>query len=355
MSAEPFAGIVEGFFGKTWNTTARLSMIDFLSDNGYRFYIYAPKNDPFLRRRWREPLPTESLRALHALKARSTERNISLGIGLTPFEIYLNYDTEARSALRAKVLQLNTIGAEMLCILFDDMRGDIDGITDLQGRVIADICSWSVAERFIVCPTYYSYDPILAKEFGRPATGYLRDLARTLDPSIDIFWTGEKVISNGYSQAHLSEIAHELGRKPFIWDNHIANDAKLRTNRLFLDPSLRGWHVPIDRVAGVAINPMNQPFLSQIAMRGYREILRTGIKAPASFADISTSVGGAEVGRQLAKDLELFQTKGLTGIDDGARQEILDFYAAQGSNPYARDVVAWLSGEYAFDPQCLTS
>jgi len=355
MSAEPFAGIVEGFFGKTWNTTARLSMIDFLSDNDYRFYIYAPKNDPFLRRRWRDPLPTESLHSLRGLKARSMERNISLGIGLTPFEIYLNYDTEARSALRAKVLQLNAIGAEILCILFDDMRGDVDGITDLQGRVIADICSWSTAERFIVCPTYYSYDPILAKEFGRPATGYLRDLARALDPSIDIFWTGEKVISNGYSQAHLSDIAGELGRKPFIWDNHIANDAKLRTNRLFLDPSLRGWHIPIDEVAGVAINPMNQPFLSQIAMRGYREILRAGVEAPATFADICTSVGGAEVGRQLGKDLELFQTKGLTAIDDGTRQVLLDFYAAQDSNPYAREVVAWLSGEYSFDPQCLTS
>jgi hyaluronoglucosaminidase len=30
--------------------------IDFLRDYGYQFYVYAPKADPFLRRRWRDPM-----------------------------------------------------------------------------------------------------------------------------------------------------------------------------------------------------------------------------------------------------------------------------------------------------------
>src|SRR5713226_1918863 len=53
--------------------------------------------------------------------------------------------------------RLSELDADMLCILFDDMRGDLDGLPDLQAKVISDVCAWSNAQRFIVCPTYYSY------------------------------------------------------------------------------------------------------------------------------------------------------------------------------------------------------
>ena len=93
------AGVIEGFFGKPWDWAARLTTIDFLRDSQYRFYIYAPKADPFLRRRWREPMPDETFRRLSGLRSRGTANGISIGVGLTPFEIYLNYDFAARAAL----------------------------------------------------------------------------------------------------------------------------------------------------------------------------------------------------------------------------------------------------------------
>src|SRR5271154_5632068 len=124
------AGVIEGFFGKPWDWPARLSGAEFLRANGYRFYIYAPKADAFLRRRWREPMPVESMRHLSLLKGLCSERGVAFGIGLTPYEIYLNYDSGARISLRSKVREINEIGADILCILFDDMRGDIDGLAD---------------------------------------------------------------------------------------------------------------------------------------------------------------------------------------------------------------------------------
>jgi hypothetical protein len=30
-------------------------------------------------------------------------------------------------------------------------------------------------------------------------------------------------------------------------------------------------------------------------------------------------------------------------------------YEAEKTNPFAREVSAWLRGEYVFDPQCLTT
>jgi hypothetical protein len=350
------AGVIEGFFGRSWEWRDRLTCIDFLRDRGYRFYIYAPKADPFLRRRWREPLPAQTLVRLSELRGRCRARGSSFGIGLTPFEIYLNYDVAAQASLRSKVEQINDIGADMLCILFDDMRGNVEGLADLQAKVIADICAWSKAKRFIVCPTYYSYDPLLARVFGSPPKTYLRDFGRLLDTSIDVFWSGEKVISDGYSAVHLSDVAAEIGRKPFVWDNYISNDSKIRTNHLFLDPTAGSWELPANQAAGLAINPMNQPYLSRIALAGYQHLLT---QDPASrqrttFAGICRELCGSQLAERLVSDFDLLQKTGLNQIDPDTRRKLLDWYGSQNSNPYAEDIAAWLRGDYVFDPQCLT-
>jgi hyaluronoglucosaminidase len=357
------AGVIEGFFGKAWDWQARLSCIDFLRDSGYRFYVYAPKADAFLRRRWREPLPVPTLQRLSELSSRCRARGVSFGIGLTPFEIYLNYDAAAQALLRSKVEQLNDIGVDVLCILFDDMRGNVDELPGVQAKVIADICTWSRAGRFIACPTYYSSDPLLARVFGSPPKSYLRDFGRLIDPSIDIFWTGAKVISDGYSAAHLSDVAAEIGRKPFIWDNHISNDSKIRTNYLYLDPAAGSWELPAPLAAGLAINPMNQPYLSRIALRGFQHLLTqdpatarppTSAGRQTTFAEICRELCGPSFAERLTGDLDLLQKTGLSQIDPDTRRELLDWYGSQESNPYAQDIAAWLRGEYVFDPQCLT-
>jgi hyaluronoglucosaminidase len=348
------AGVIEGFFGKSWNWESRMTGADFLRDSGFGFYIYAPKSESFLRRRWRELIPRETLRRLSELSARCRQGGIAFGIGLTPFEIYLNYDANAQIALRSKVSQINQIGANILCILFDDMRGDVEGLAEIQARVTSDICNWSSAGSFIVCPTYYSHDQRLAREFGPPPKDYLRDLGRMIDPRIDFFWTGEKIISEGYSALHLADVAADIGRKPFIWDNYIANDSKTRTNLLFLDPAAGAWNLPADGVAGVAINPMNQPYLSRIALRGFQNILSQG-PGTDFLPSICRELCGPIVAEHLLADIELLQNKGLAQLDADTRRRLLDRYEKQGSNPFAAEVAAWLRGEYVFDPACLTT
>ena len=344
------SGIIEGFFGRPWEWSARQSGVDFLRDWGYRFYIYAPKADPFLRRRWREPLPEETLRHLSELSVRGAANGVSVGVGLTPFEIYLNYDSDAQTALRSKVRQINETGANVLCILFDDMRGDVDGLPNLQAAVVADICAWSSARQFIVCPTYYSYDSRLTREFGPPPKAYLRDLGQIIDPRIDIFWTGEKVISQGYAAEHLIEVATALNRKPFIWDNSISNDSKIRTDHLYLDPSAGGWELPADLVAGLAINPMNQAHLTRIALCRFRRLLA---KEPAS-TDCSWNLCGPSLAAAIQEHGGLMQKIGLSQMDPNTRHRLLARYDSLGSNPYAKEVAAWLRNEYLFDPDCLT-
>jgi hypothetical protein len=359
------AGVIEGFFGKDWGWSARFSGIDFLSRYGYRLYVYAPKSDAYLRRRWQDPLPAETLERLRELGNHCRGRGVDFGVGLTPFEIYLNYDTAARNALKSKVLQLDEAGVETLCILFDDMRGDVAGLADLQARVIEDICGWSDAEHFIVCPTYYSYDARLAREFGPPPRTYLEDFGRLVDQRIDFFWTGEKVISHGYSAQHLAEVAGDIRRKPFIWDNHSSNDSKIRTNHLYLDP--KDWSLAAEHAAGLAVNPMNQPHLSRIALAGYRHLLTAGAQDTAAatptpadatsqgFAAICRDLCGAALAERVSGDAELFRSTRLDELDPATRARLLESYERESGNPYAEEIAAWLRGEYVFDPQCLTS
>ena len=55
----PQLGLIEGYYGKLWSWQAREETIAFLKLHGYDFYIYAPKADPYLRKRWREDHPAD--------------------------------------------------------------------------------------------------------------------------------------------------------------------------------------------------------------------------------------------------------------------------------------------------------
>ena len=53
----PELGLIEGYYGGPWTWEERADQARFLKDHGYSFYLYAPKADPYLRRRWREDYP----------------------------------------------------------------------------------------------------------------------------------------------------------------------------------------------------------------------------------------------------------------------------------------------------------
>ncbi|MBI2990565.1 MAG: beta-N-acetylglucosaminidase domain-containing protein, partial [Deltaproteobacteria bacterium] len=50
-------GIVEGFFGPPWSMAHRAAIFEFGARRGMNTYLYAPKDDPYHRERWKEPYP----------------------------------------------------------------------------------------------------------------------------------------------------------------------------------------------------------------------------------------------------------------------------------------------------------
>ena len=347
-------GVVEGFFGRPWSAAARFENMKLLASWGFAFYIYAPKADRYLRRQWRVPMPAEELRQLSLLAGECRQSGLRFGVGLTPYEVHLDYCAEARRALQDKVMQLNAAGVDLLCVLFDDMRGG-SRLAEQQARIVADITGWSSAKAFVVCPTYYSDDPVLEQVFGPAPLNYLQDLGRGLDPAVDVFWTGPQVCSTAYPDRHLATVADRLGRKPVIWDNHVANDGKSRCLHLYLDPWANGWSLTASLTAGLAINPMNPPALSRLplALCGAMFGNAAGAAEVASFESQVRSMCGTELGSEILRDLDLFQNRGLAAIDPSLRSALVDKYRGFEPVSYAREIAAWLRGEFAFDPNCL--
>ena len=357
MSASvPFVGVIEGFFGQSWSWDERTAYASFLRTHGYSFYIYAPKDEPFLRKRWSEPFPAERLTQLSTLFSTYTSCGIQRGVGLSPYEAYRDYDSGARARLREKVKVLNTLSLDILCVLFDDMRGDVPALAETQIRILGDIREVSNAPRIIFCPTYYSYDPIIERCFGPMPPHYLEDLGRGLDQSIDLFWTGEKVMSSAYPEGHLKEVAERMRRKPFLWDNYPVNDSKRASPFLFLKAfENRGPHLA-DLASGHAVNPMKQPWLSQIPLASLRSNYeQTGsYDREAMTLLCAKEVCGDEVGGLIAYDLALFHDVGLEALNDEQKRYLRVRYEGHKEDPFCREILLWLDNGYQFDPACLT-
>ena len=69
-------GIVEGFYGTPWNFDIRADLLKFCGEYNLNAYIYAPKDDPYHRSKWREPYPEEKIIELKNLVNIAIENNV---------------------------------------------------------------------------------------------------------------------------------------------------------------------------------------------------------------------------------------------------------------------------------------
>lgn len=341
----PELGIVEGFFGRPWSWEARTGAVRALAPEGYRFYLYAPKADPHLRRRWRDPHPEAEMAALADLAACCRREGVRFGIGLSPFELHLAEERDWRGQLDARLAHLRAIAIDDLAILFDDMRGDLPALAERQAAIVHHAASRAHATRIFCCPSYYSDDPVLDLAFGRRPDRYLEDLGRLLDPAVEIFWTGEEVCARELSPGHLAEVATRIGRKPFLWDNYPVNDGARMSRHLHLR-AFTGRNGIAPHVAGHAVNPASQPVLSRIPLLTLPRLHREGsdYRYAAAFAEAAERVAGPDLAARLGRDLLALQDRGLDRL--GERREALRAVYAAFDHPAAREVVAWLDGRW---------
>ncbi|MGL4204829.1 MAG: beta-N-acetylglucosaminidase domain-containing protein, partial [Aeromonadaceae bacterium] len=159
----PTLGIIEGFFGKSWSWAARQAYATWLPEHGYGFYIYAPKDDAYLRRQWQLPWPESELTHLKQLAQACRQHGVAFGIGLTPLGAHHDYAAKRPTLLAKLALIEAELQPDILAVLFDDMPSDTPALAQLQLTIAHDIAAHTRASRLIFCPSFYSTDPILEK------------------------------------------------------------------------------------------------------------------------------------------------------------------------------------------------
>src|SRR5690606_32366850 len=135
------------FYGRPWSWQERAGTVEALAPHGYRFYIYAPKADAYLRKRWQEAHPESELDRLRQLATHCRRVGVRFGVGLSPYDLHAGFGDSQREALTRKLEALATIGIDDLGILFDDMRGDLPDLAEQQVRIVDWIASRSSASR----------------------------------------------------------------------------------------------------------------------------------------------------------------------------------------------------------------
>jgi len=269
-------GIVEGFYGKPWSRPARKRFIDFMKTAGFRTYIYAPKDDPFHRERWREPYPEREARYLKSLVDICEKKGIEFCWALSP-GLSIRYSSNSETEkLLDKFKWIADAGAGTYALFLDDIppnlqhpedtgkwkslaAAHVDFTNRLRDRVKKEIGN----ARFWFCPTEY---------IGTRPTPYLTTIGEGMHPGIGVFWTGPLVVSPRITGDDARAIGFILKRKPLLWDNFPVND--YNPDKLNLGPVRAREDTLPELLSGYFANPMNQAAASCPPLLTVAEYLR---------------------------------------------------------------------------------
>ncbi|MGR8007011.1 beta-N-acetylglucosaminidase domain-containing protein [Streptomyces hypolithicus] len=268
-------GVIEGFYGIPWTHDARLDQIDFYGRHKMNIYVYSPKDDPFLRERWREPYPAAQLAKIQQLVDRAGARHVDFTYALSP-GLSVCYSSEADiKALTDKFRTVWDLGIRTYAVPLDDIsytrwncQADQEkwgtgaaaagaAQAHLLNRVNRDfIATHPGAAPLQMVPTeYYNVTP----------SPYKKALAELLDDDVVVEWTGVGVIAPVITVAQARAARDVFAHPILLWDNYPVNDYV--TNRLLLGPyNGREKGMPAELGSGITANPMNQAYASKIPL-----------------------------------------------------------------------------------------
>ncbi|MCP5186539.1 MAG: beta-N-acetylglucosaminidase domain-containing protein [Pseudomonadales bacterium] len=178
MPATLLTGVIEGFYGRGWPFETRLAYAGYLSRLGLNTCLYCPKEDPFLRKRWREHWPQQQWQHLRQLAGAYRQQQVLWGWACHPTNCTATTAVPSAPSCGPRSGAWPSSRPPLLAILFDDMPGDMSELAQRQAEIVADVAAELPGVRLLVCPTYYSFDPVLEKFFGAMPAGYWPLLGR---------------------------------------------------------------------------------------------------------------------------------------------------------------------------------
>lgn len=272
-------GSVEGFYGSPWTTEERLDLLAFHGRFKLNTYVYAPKDDPYHRDRWREPYPADRLAELQRLVQAADANHVRFTFAVSPGVSICYSDAGDREALVAKLRALHELGVRSFSIALDDIdpetwHCDADRAayggpsTAAAARAQADLLN-HVQETFVdTSPGVEPLQMVPTDYRGTGDTPYRQVLREELDPRVEVMWTGRFVVPEEITVDDAGAAAATYGRPVFVWDNTPVNDYPATEGRLVLAPYDRREPGLSAHVTGIVLNPMNQAAASKVQLVG---------------------------------------------------------------------------------------
>ncbi|MGH2474417.1 MAG: protein O-GlcNAcase, partial [Candidatus Limnocylindrales bacterium] len=272
-------GAIEGFYGSPWTQQERLDQLAFYGRFKLNTYVYAPKDDPYHRDRWREPYPDDLVAGLLSLVDRAAVNQVRFTFAVSPGVSICYSDPADLDALVAKLDAVYQLGVRAFSVALDDIvhtRWNCDGDQSRYGPPSSEaaaraqvellnalqrgfIAGHQGAQPLQMVPTEYR---------GTDDSPYRQVIREQLDPAVEVMWTGTMVVPPEITVDQAGAAAGVFGRRTLVWDNTPVNDYPPTEGRLILAPYARRQQGLSAQVTGIVLNPMNQAAASKVQLIG---------------------------------------------------------------------------------------
>ena len=255
-------GVVEGFYGEPWSHEDRISLLNYFGKNRLNVYIYGPKDDTFHSLpNWRKPYPKKEADKIADLVKVAAENHVDFVWAIHPGQDIKWNDTD-RDNIVNKFEMMYQLGVRSFAVFFDDISG-VGTDATRQAELLNYLHDNFIAKKsdcrpLIMCPTEYN------KSWSNQTPGtYLDILGDKLYSSIEVMWTGDRVISD-ITVDGMDYINKRLKRNAYIWWNFPVSDYvrdHLLLGRSYgLDTEAEGL------MSGFVSNPMDKAEASKVAI-----------------------------------------------------------------------------------------
>ena len=258
-----YRGVVEGFYGTPWSHAARLSLIDFYGRHKMNYYVYGPKDDPYHSSPyWREEYPADEAAEIKELVEACNRNRVHFVWAIHPGKD-IKWEESDIQNLKNKFEAMYKLGVRAFAIHFDDIEGS--GTNPYYQTELMNILNEEFVavkgdvEPLIVCPTEYT------RLWANPTErGSLVIYGNELDPSVDVFWTGDAVCSD-MTESTMEWIASRIKRPALFWWNFPVTDY---ARHIVMQGPVYGLANTMDetKTRGILSNPMEHGEASKLAL-----------------------------------------------------------------------------------------
>ncbi len=261
-------GFIEGYYGIPWSNEDRMELMKFGGDFKMTSYIFAPKNDPYHKEKWREKYPAEELAKLKEMVSIGNQTKCRFVWTAHPFMGGFNqqdYKNEIKTLI-AKFEHLYTdAGVRQFGVLGDDVGGLPRSIVV---EMMQEVSAWAKSKGdvydTVFCPGGYNHS-------WQGDYSELNEYDKGFPENIHIFWTGEAVckpieqVTLNHFRTH-NKPNGEKRRAPLFWLNWPVNDINHSRMIMGHGTNMLKTDINVEDLAGAVTNPMQESEPSKVAI-----------------------------------------------------------------------------------------